>query len=168
MIEITELYLSPGHNYVGHHGHPAGVYPLVEPEKLICVAGHGVAGDRYFDHPKTSRGQITFFAREVHDELCRALGVTDKHPGVFRRNVVTRGMDLNAWIGRQFELQGVRFEGTGECAPCYWMDQAFAPGAEQALKGRGGLRARILSDGVLRRGPAGLVPLTTPGGHAGL
>jgi len=43
----------------------------------------------------------------------------------------------------------VRFRGHSECSPCYWMDQAFAPGAEAALKGRGGLRAQILTDGFL-------------------
>ena len=53
-------------------------------------------------------------------------------------------------IGREFEIQGVRFLGTGECSPCHWQNEAFAPGAEDALQGRGGLRAKILSDGMLR------------------
>jgi MOSC domain-containing protein YiiM len=48
-------------------------------------------------------------------------------------------------------VQGVRFLGTQECSPCHWMNHAFAAGAERALHGRGGLRARILTDGVLRR-----------------
>jgi hypothetical protein len=45
----------------------------------------------------------------------------------------------------------VEFEGICECKPCYWMDYAIAPGAEQFLQGRGGLRAKILSDGILAR-----------------
>jgi len=73
---------------------------------------------------------------------------------VFRRNVITSGVDLRAWFDAEFELQGVRFRGMGECTPCYWMDQAFGPGAEKALEGRGGLRAQILTDGVLRAGAA--------------
>jgi MOSC domain-containing protein YiiM len=64
--------------------------------------------------------------------------------------VLTRGVDLNTLIGSEFEVQGVRFEGVRECSPCYWMDQAFAPGAEAWLKGRGGLRARILTAGWLK------------------
>ena len=64
-------------------------------------------------------------------------------PSVFRRNVITHGADLNELIDREFEVQGVRFYGTAECTPCYWMDRAFAPGAEAALLGHGGLRARI-------------------------
>jgi len=66
-----------------------------------------------------------------------------------RRNVTTRGVDLNELIGQDIELQGVRFLGMEECRPCYWMDRAFAPGSHEFLKGRGGLRAKILTDGKL-------------------
>jgi MOSC domain-containing protein YiiM len=64
--------------------------------------------------------------------------------------VITRGVDLNDLIEQEFEAQGVRFLGIEECRPCYWMDRAFAPGAQEFLKGHGGLRAKILSDGSLR------------------
>jgi hypothetical protein len=47
-------------------------------------------------------------------------------------------------------VQGVRFFGSAECRPCYWMNQAIGPGAEEFLRGQGGLRARILTDGILR------------------
>ncbi|HEY2103589.1 MAG TPA: molybdenum cofactor biosysynthesis protein, partial [Chthoniobacterales bacterium] len=90
------------------------------------------------------------FSIEVFDELCQKLEQRNCSAAFVRRNVITRGADLNELIGQEFELQGVRFSGTEECRPCYWMDRAIAPGAEQFLKGRGGLRARILSDGQLR------------------
>jgi MOSC domain-containing protein YiiM len=86
---------------------------------------------------------------EVFGELCRHLNVHDQPPSVFRRNVITSGMDLNEWVGEEFEIQGVRFRGVEECKPCHRMNQAFAPGAEDFLRGRGGLRAMILSDGKL-------------------
>ena len=66
-------------------------------------------------------------------------------------------MDINALIGRRFSLGGVEFEGTGESKPCYWMNQAVGPGVEEWLRGNGGLRAKILSDGPLAVGAAGLV-----------
>jgi MOSC domain-containing protein YiiM len=69
---------------------------------------------------------------------------------VFRRNVITRGLQLNDLIGKDFEVQEVSFSGVEECRPCYWMDRAFFRGAEAALKGR--LRATILSDGILTVG----------------
>jgi MOSC domain-containing protein YiiM len=146
---IYRLFISPGHNYFGHHGKPADQHPLVEVAEIECVAGRGIIGDRFFDYQDNYQGQITFFAWEVYQDLCRQLDAKEKSPGVFRRNVITRGLDLNALVGQGFELQGVQFAGVAECKPCYWMDQAFARGAESALQGRGGLRARILTSGRL-------------------
>jgi MOSC domain-containing protein YiiM len=117
---------------------------------LECVAGRGVRGDRYFNFKDDYKGQITFFSLDVFDELCAALDLRDCSPATARRNVITRGVELNEFIDNEFEIQGVRFYGTQECAPCYWMDRAFAPGAEEFLRGHGGLRAKVLSDGVLR------------------
>ena len=117
---------------------------------IECVAGHGIRGDRFFDYQNDYKGQISFFSLEVFDELCRALRLQAASPVLVRRNVVMCGVDLNKLIGQEFEIQGVRFYGTGECRPCYWMDRAIAPGAEEFLKGRGGLRAKILGDGQLR------------------
>jgi len=149
-ILINHLYRSPGHNFFGRHGQPPGEHGMIECRELQCAAGRGIVGDRFFDFKPDYAGQITFFSSEVHEALCRELGVSDKAPSVFRRNVITTGVDLNALIGEEFQIQGVRFHGTEECRPCDWMNRAFAPGAEQFLKRRGGLRAVILSDGCLR------------------
>lgn len=150
-IRVVHLYISPGHNFVGHHGRPPGAHPAVEVGEIECVAGRGVRGDRYFDHEKNFRGQITFFAAEVLADLQRACSLTNASPGATRRNVTTKGVDLNALIGREFEVQGVRFAGVEECRPCYWMNHAFRDDrAEGLLQGRGGLRARILTSGGRR------------------
>ena len=149
-VEICHLYISPGHNFVGHHGREPDAHPTIEVPIIECVAQRGIRGDRYFDFKDDYKGQITFFSLDVFDELCDALKLHDCSPGAARRNVITRGAHLNDFIGREFELQGVSLYGTQECAPCYWMDRAFAPGAQEFLKGRGGLRAKILTDGKLR------------------
>jgi MOSC domain-containing protein YiiM len=149
-MEICHLFISSGHNFVGHHGREPDTHPMIEISEIECVAGGGICGDRYFDFKDDYKGQITFFSVEVFDELCSVLQIHDYSPALARRNVITRGVDLNELIGQEFELQGVRFLGTEECRPCYWMDSAFAPGAHEFLKGRGGLRARILNDGLLR------------------
>lgn len=149
-MNIEALYISPGHNYFGRHGQAPGEHPVVAVPAVECVAGRGLVGDRFLDYKDDYAGQITFFAGEVYDEIRRTLNQPDRSAAVFRRNVLTRGADLNALIGQEFEVQGVRFAGVRECSPCYWMDQAFAPGAEAWLKGRGGLRARILSSGRLK------------------
>lgn len=128
----------------------AGEHPVEEVAEIHCVAGAGIRGDRFFDFKEDYKGQITFFADETYRDLCERFNVCDKPPSVFRRNVITRGADLYSLIGREFEVQGVRFWGMEESSPCAWMNHAFCPGAESALKNRGGLRAKILSDGILR------------------
>lgn len=154
---IERLYLSPGHNFFGHHGQPAGTHPACEVADLRCLAGRGIAGDRFLDYQPDYAGQITFFESEVFEALCVTLRLSQASPAGLRRNVVTRGLELESLAGREFCLQGVWFRGAGECKPCYWMDAALAPGAEAWLRGRGGLRARILSDGRLRTGPADVI-----------
>ena len=88
--------------------------------------------------------------------MAQAFGLTTKSAGVLRRNVIVSGVELNELIGVDFALQGVQFRGTAHCAPCHWMNTAFAPGAEKFLAGRGGLRARILTDGRISVGDAQL------------
>ena len=123
---------------------------MIEVSELRCLAGRGIEGDRFLDYKPDYKGQITFFADEIYQELCARLDVWDKPPSVFRRNVITSGVDLNTLIAQEFEIQGIRFLGTAECSPCHWQDGAFAAGTEEALQNRGGLRAKILTDGVLR------------------
>ncbi len=149
-MEICHLFISPGHNYFGHHGQLPDHHPTVEVREIKCFAGRGISGDRFFDFKENYKGQITFFSREVFDALCLELRLPGKSPGATRRNVITAGMDLNSLAGKEFEIQDVKFRGTAECSPCHWMDQAFAPGAEKFLQNCGGLRAQILTDGILR------------------
>jgi MOSC domain-containing protein YiiM len=149
-VEICHLYISRGHNFVGHHGREPDTHPMIEVPEMECLAGRGIRGDRYFDFKDDYKGQITFFSIEVFDELCNAVQLQGCSPAVARRNVITRGVDLNELIGMEFDVQRVLFFGMEECRPCYWMNGAFAPGAHEFLKGRGGLRAKILTTGRLR------------------
>ncbi len=148
---VTHLFISPEHVYVGHFGQPSGKVPMTEVDRVELVAGRGVVGDRYFAHDEGHKGQATFFSEEAWLRLRQEVGGQDRSPGVFRRNVIVRGADLNALIGVEFEIQGVRFKGSEYCKPCFWMDEAFAPGTLKALSDwkAGGLRTRVLSDGVL-------------------
>ena len=150
MIRVRRLFISPGHNYFGHHGQAPGRHPAIEVEQIECVAGRGIRGDRFFDHKEDYKGQITFFAAETFHQLQRDLTADSADFSATRRNVLLEGADLNALVGKEFEIQGVRFLGTEECKPCHWMNGAVHPRAEGWMQNRGGLRARILTDGVLR------------------
>ena len=68
-MEILHIYISEGHNYVGHHGGPPGEHEIVEVDEIRCVAGQGIERDRFFGHKDDFKGQITFFADEVYQDL---------------------------------------------------------------------------------------------------
>lgn len=150
---IHHLYTSPGHNYFGHYGKPSGEHLIVEHAQIELLAGRGVLGDRFLDFKNDYKGQITFIDQAVV-EAVREYSANPALPAsAFRRNVVIAGLDLNSLIGKRFRLGGLLFEGTQECSPCDWMDQACGKsGTEGLMKGRGGLRCRILQDGKLELG----------------
>jgi MOSC domain-containing protein YiiM len=155
-VSVRHIFISPGHNFFGHFNQPPGEHPTVELDAVKCRAGLGLEGDRFFGYKPDYSGQVTFFAWETWDAARRELAVPSLSPAAFRRNLIVEGLDLPALIGRRFRLGAVEFEGTVESKPCHWMIQAVAPGAEAWLRGRGGLRAKILTDGELRVGPADL------------
>ena len=149
-FEVEGIWISPGHDFRGRHGKGRLENGIVALDEVECVAGRGLAGDRYFDFKEDFKGQVTFFSAGVLEELRGKYGEVDV--SALRRNVLVSGGDLNGLVGRKFSVQGVVFEGSEECKPCYWMDQAVGEGAEDFLKGkcRGGLRARILTGGKLQ------------------
>lgn len=148
-LRVVGIFISPWHNFFGHYEKPAGTHPTVAVNETECDVGKGLLGDRFFGFKKNYKGQVTFFSSEVFEDVCQMLGVSGKSPGVTRRNLITRGMDLTSLVGKKFVVQGVEIEGVCECSPCHWMSEAISLGAEVALHGRGGLRARILTNGVL-------------------
>lgn len=151
MSQVRHIFISPGHNFFGRHGQPPGGHPILEVDQVECVAGRGLRGDRFFDYQESYKGQVTFFSWENFQALRSGLGLPTASPAATRRNVITEGMDLPALVGQRFEIQDIQFEGVEECRPCAWMNGALAAGAEEWMRGRGGLRARILTDGILRR-----------------
>ena len=148
---VRHLFLSDGHSYFGRHGQSSEPYSVQAVTEVECVAGRGLRGDRFFDYKENYKGQLTLFSAEVFTELRTALNSTTVQPSALRRNLIVEGVDLNTLIGQEFEVQGVKLLGTEECRPCYWMNEALGPGAEDWLRGRGGLRCQILSDGWIRQ-----------------
>ncbi|MGJ8656181.1 MAG: MOSC domain-containing protein [Akkermansiaceae bacterium] len=151
-VTIKHLYISNGHNYFGRYGKGSLAHEIEERNGIELVSGSGVRDDRFFDYEEDYKGQITFFDWAVYERVRDEVVKGDLEPSKFRRNVVLEGVDLNRLIGKRFSLGGIEFTGSGECKPCFWMDEACADGAFESLKGRGGLRARILNDGELSAG----------------
>lgn len=147
---VEGIWISPGHDFRGRFGKGRENHGVVALDEVDCVAGSGLVGDRYYDYKEDFKGQVSFISSEILDELREKFGDVD--PTSLRRNVLVRGGDLEALVGKKFSVQGVVFEGSEDCEPCFWMNEAVGEGAEEFLKGRcrAGIRARILTDGKLR------------------
>lgn len=152
-VDLTHLLLSPGHDFFGRHGKGREDHEILDQDHLDLVAGSGIRGDRFFDYKPDYKGQITFFDHATFEQVREKFNLPDLDPSAFRRNVVIKGVPLLDLIGRKFQIGSLRFSGSEESKPCYWMDQACAPGTEEFLRGNGGLRCRILTDGILEKGP---------------
>jgi MOSC domain-containing protein YiiM len=139
------------------HVTEAGSGPLRAVMRVRAIAGVGLEGDRYalgtghYSHdPKVDR-QITLIAAEELDRLAAAEGI-ELSPAESRRNVLTRGIDVNALVGRRFVIGGVECEGTRLCEPCQYLTDLVGKPILAPLVHRAGLRARILSDGEIAVG----------------
>jgi hypothetical protein len=137
---------------------PAAEAPMQLLEVAQARAGHGLDGDRYAAGAGTFSSRagrrpgydLTLIAAEVLDEMAAAGQALD-FAGT-RRNVLTRGIDVNALVGRRFRIGDVLCEGRRLCEPCVHLDRLSGPGILRPLIHRGGLRVDVLSDGEIRLG----------------
>ena len=123
-------------------------------------AGAGIVGDRFFGRSGTQPGRnLTLIEAEAIDAVATLLGLAIPH-GAPRRNVVTRGIRLNDLVGREFRIGPLRLRGVELCEPCVVLGRNLATAdcprerIIRAFAGRGGLRAQVLGDGVIRVGDA--------------
>ena len=113
--------------------------------------GGGLTGDR-FKGSVASKRQVTLIQAEHLAAVGSLLGRAAIDPGLTRRNVVVTGINLYALRQARFQVGGVLLEGTGICAPCANMEAALGPGGFNAMRGHGGITARVLEAGVVRVG----------------
>jgi MOSC domain-containing protein YiiM len=131
--------------------------PTESVAEVRAVPGRGLEGDRYFNQKGTFwKGQpdyeVTLVEVEAFEGMRRESGL-DLDPSEARRNVVTRGVPLNHLVGQEFKIGDVVFRGIRLCEPCKHLQKlASKPNILSALVHRGGLRAQILTEGVIRVG----------------
>jgi MOSC domain-containing protein YiiM len=172
-VEILHLLVSAEHAYFGRARDGAADVPTADAERVELVAGKGVVGDRFFGKAAHMDAAVTLLAVEALEAMAADLGAAPFDPLRTRRNVVLRGAHLAPLLGAEFALESggaeVRLRGGRPAHPCAWMDEVLAPGAHAAMRGRGGMRCRVLSDGALHRGPAVLhSPVPLDPGQAGV
>ena len=150
MSEILQLLASPVHRFEGRPTDgPAAAVDGELVDEISIRAGLGIVGDRYYGKLAHRDAAITLIAAE------------SLPPGVdlvqTRRNVLMRGVAVDELVGRTIVLDsgygGVQLAVRRPANPCAWLDVTIAPGARNALRGKGGVRCSPLSDGRLRVGP---------------
>ena len=129
---------------------PARDVPMREVDAAAATAGGGLSGDRY-GGGSGKRG-ITLIQAEHLPSIAALAGHAAIAPATLRRNLVVSGIALAALRGHRFRIGEVLLEGTDSCDPCSRMEAALGPGGYNAMRGMGGLCARILEGGRLRLG----------------
>lgn len=128
---------------------PAAEAPVVLVEEAVAVPGRGLEGDRYGAGAGTfASGRAGSALTLVDAVVLESLGGDIDH----RRNVVVRGTDLDALVGRDFSLGEVQCRGRRLCEPCAHLDRLNGGGILRPLVHRGGLRADIVVGGTIRVG----------------
>ena len=130
--------------------------PVERVEEVAAIEGCGLAGDRYcLGTGHWSRFgrvcQVTLIAAEDLDVIERETGIRVRD-GEHRRNVVLRGVNLGDLHRRRFRIGGATLEYVGPRSVCRYIERLTEPGMTQALKGRGGICAKVIENGTVRVG----------------
>ncbi|MEU6807447.1 molybdenum cofactor biosysynthesis protein [Streptomyces sp. NPDC046831] len=154
-VEVVQLLVSASHRLAGRPADGPAPGPSDERVPRVEVrSGLGLVGGRYFARPAHRNASVTIMAAESLP-LDIAPGADLRHT---RRNMLLRGVDVDALVGATIALDSgsgpVLFAVNRPARPCAWMDVTVGPGAQRALRGRGGVRCTPLSDGVIELGPA--------------
>ena len=137
---------------------PAARAPMQQLSHARAIPAAGLEGDRYalkqgtFYKPEPDF-ELTLIEAEALEAMARDYQIR-LAPGEARRNLVTRGVALNHLVGKEFSIGEVKIRGIRLCEPCSHLEQLTGVPAIKGLRHRGGLRAQILTEGLLRAGAA--------------
>jgi MOSC domain-containing protein YiiM len=129
---------------------PQRLEPIKKLTKVRAVKDKGLEGDRY-----NNRGgvrQVTLIQEEHLAAVAAFLGKNKIDPSLTRRNLSVSGVNLLSLKGKKFCVGEAVFEYSGECHPCSRMEQAFGPGGYNAMRGHGGITARVITEGIIKIG----------------
>lgn len=128
---------------------PARDEPMIEVESVRLEPGTGVEGDRFRGKPQSKR-QVTLIQSEHLEVIESCLGSEPVSPALLRRNIVVSGINLLALKDKEFRVGEALLEFTGPCHPCSKMEKQLGPGGYNAMRGHGGITARVLDPGMVR------------------
>ena len=131
---------------------PARREPMVAVTSALALEGLGLEGDHRCTKTPGSARQVTLISEEYIGQIAHFTGRDTIPPGLLRRNLVVRGINLSALRYQHFRIGDALFEATALCHPCARMEEALGRGGVAAMLGHGGLCARILASGRIAVG----------------
>ena len=147
-MEIKELmnqFAQPGR--VGSISiRPERMVPVKMVDAVLAIQNKGLEGDR----SKGGNRQVTFIQKEHIITVASFLGKTDLDYTLTRRNVLVEGINLLSLKGKRFQIGEAVFEYSGECHPCSRMEEALGAGGYNAMRGHGGITAKIVLSGLIK------------------
>ncbi len=127
---------------------PASRKPIKETSE-VNVTETGLEGDRATKNSPSNKRQVTLIQHEHLAAAASFLGKENIDPNLTRRNIVVKGMNLNALKGRKFSIGTAVLEMTGFCYPCSRMEENLGVGGFNAMRGHGGITCRVIKVGKI-------------------
>jgi MOSC domain-containing protein YiiM len=132
---------------------PARRAAMLAVETAQLDPAEGLVGDHYSSRTDGAR-HLTLIQSEHLSSIAAYLGRAAVPPEALRRNIVIAGINLAALKDRRFSLGGAVLAWTGECHPCSRMEEILGVGGYNAVRGHGGITARVIEGGIVRVGDA--------------
>ncbi len=128
---------------------PARKQAMLTPDCVMADSQQGLIGDRYSG--RNGKRHVTLFQQE-HIQAIESYTGKSIPPETFRRNLLIQGINLLSLKGQTFQIGEATLQMTGLCHPCSQMEEALGVGGYNAMRGHGGITARVISDGLMSRG----------------
>ncbi|MEO1052936.1 MAG: MOSC domain-containing protein [Bacteroidota bacterium] len=123
--------------------------PLTEVKEVTADQATGLIGDHYAGKTNKTR-QVTLIQAEHLKAVASFMGRDQVDPGLVRRNIVVQGINLLSLKDKQFSIGDAILECTGLCHPCSRMEQNLGVGGYNAMRGHGGITARVIKGGLIK------------------
>jgi MOSC domain-containing protein YiiM len=154
ITDLFEVFPQPGRvEWIGIRSERRA--PVTVVDEVTVSEKKGLIGDHYSG--QRGNRHVTLIQAEHLPVVAALMGQADLDPGLLRRNIVVSKLNLLALKDHQVRIGDVTLQITGLCHPCSKMETTLGPGGYNAMRGHGGLTAKVVEGGMIRQGDSVVV-----------